>query len=85
MGLDIADLTMNIEDTFDIQFPERLVVPVKTAGDLHALIVAEMSKREVPDEDAVWNKLVELICKFGKMNPARVQRTSRLIEDLDFG
>lgn len=42
MGLDIAELIMNIEDGFGIELPAEIFVPLITVGDLVAYVTAQM-------------------------------------------
>lgn len=85
MSLDTTEPMLDIEDAFKIHYPERIDKPVKTVGELHEFIICEMSKREVPDSDAVWNKLVDLISRFVKMPESRIHRETRFVEDLGMG
>lgn len=38
-SLDLVELRLNIEDTFDISFPNEKILTVKTVGDLIDLIL----------------------------------------------
>jgi hypothetical protein len=65
MGLDSAELVMDIEEAFGITFPDE-GLPLKTCGELLDFVLTEMRKRGSTDEQAGWRKLREMISKFVK-------------------
>ena len=85
MGLETADLVMRVEDDFRILIPERPDKPMRTVGSLYDFIMAELSKRETPDADAVWKHLVKLICEVGRVPETRIRKEARFEEDLGMG
>jgi acyl carrier protein len=42
MGLDIVELIMEVEETFDITLPDRELFHVRTVGDLYRLVLAKL-------------------------------------------
>jgi acyl carrier protein len=46
MGLDAVEIIMNCEDAFDIRIPDNEVEKVRTAGNLHSLVMRLLSQRQ---------------------------------------
>ena len=47
MGLDVVEIMMSCEDAFDIRIRDREIETVRTAGDLHALVMRLLNERNV--------------------------------------
>ena len=45
MGLDVVEIMMGCEDAFDIRIRDREMEAVRTAGDLHALVMRLLQER----------------------------------------
>ena len=45
MGLDFVEIMMSCEDAFDIRIRDREIETVRTAGDLHALVMRLLNER----------------------------------------
>jgi hypothetical protein len=48
MGLDIIELFLAVEDTFQIHIPDEEASEVRTVGDLHGLVAAKLQQNEEP-------------------------------------
>jgi acyl carrier protein len=48
MGIDILELVMEMEDTFDIRIPDDDYAGLRTVGDLHDYIVNRMNRSDCP-------------------------------------
>lgn len=51
MGLDITDLVLEVEGTFDIQIPDEDYSQIRTVGDLHDYIVTHQQKSDVQNSN----------------------------------
>jgi|GEM_PF-1378337 len=99
MGLDIAELVMDIEDTFDFEWPDEKFFSNNrsaTLGDIHNYVMTKLAQRnfsrrsdgssaEVWIEEDVWLKIRETVARVLCVPIERVTKTARLIEDLNAG
>jgi hypothetical protein len=46
MGLDVLEIIMSCEDAFDVRIADKDVESVRTAGDLHALVMRLLHERQ---------------------------------------
>ena len=79
MGLEIADLVMDVEDHFGVEIDESKN-PIETVGALHAVIVEMLQQQGPVDSQAILEKLRNIVSKHTKYP---VKAESRFIEDLD--
>jgi hypothetical protein len=80
MGLDIAEMVMDVEDEFQIQFPDDN--PIHTVGELRDFVVAQLKQRGPVDEQAVWLKVVEIIKPWTR---STILPESHFVKDLGMG
>ena len=52
-------LIEELEDEFLVHFPPRKFRDVKTVGEIHARVVRVLKKREKPNEEVIWSRIVE--------------------------
>ncbi len=87
MSLDFADLSMSLDDAFGLNFHEidvsshRELIP-STVGQLHALIVGELSRRGPVDSNFVWAKICQIVGNTLHKDPASIHPQHRFVEDL---
>ncbi len=83
MGLDGAEIVMEIEDQFEIQLPDDEESRFKTVGDLHQIVIAKLiEKGQQPDHDEVFRKITGIISRVLNIAPERIKKSSRHVEDL---
>lgn len=80
MGFDIAELVMDIEETFECTIPDSPAKPLVTMADISDLVLIHKSNKV--DDAQVWPKLVELVSRFTKVPAEKIRPESRLVEDL---
>jgi acyl carrier protein len=96
MGLDVVEIIMECEDEFGIAIPDEDFSAVRTAGDLHALVMRllregqparERRKRpakNVSDTEA-WQIVRKILAEQLALPMEKIQPDSRLLEDLGAG
>lgn len=84
MGLDVVEIVMSVEEHFGIEIPDDIAGTLTTVGSLHSFVVAEISRqdRHAVDADAVFAQLREIICDQIGIEPERVVREARFVQDL---
>ena len=85
MGLDIAEMVMEIEDRFGIQIADDEGISLKTAGELRDYVIAQLKRRGQVNEEDVWLKLVEIIRRTLQRPKLEIRPESRFFEDLGMG
>ena len=91
MGLEMVEIVMIVEDTFDIQLSDDDLGTVKTVGDLDALIQAKVIEKnnvvgkEFKNSDEVWDTLKRIIAETLCVPPEKVTPQARLLQDLGAG
>jgi acyl carrier protein len=97
MGLEIVELTLEVERTFGIEIPERELEHLRTVGDwsawLRAVLPGETAgiaihnfgiSRPVSDAE-LWQRLQSIVAAIAGVRPDRLTPSTRLIEDLGMG
>lgn len=84
MGLDTVELVMALEDWFEITIPDEVAQTLFTVGDLHALVVAELTRigRFGGDPAGVYDQLKAIIVRRLGVRPDEVVPTARFVRDL---
>ena len=84
MGLDTVELTLSVEQTFQIDIPDSVAGNIRTVGDLHEFVVSELIRLNRPNinRDIVFDLLRNLICIQLGVKPDEVIASARFIEDL---
>jgi acyl carrier protein len=84
MGLDTVELVLAVEDYFEITIPDAVAQTLFTVGDLHAFVVAELTRhgRFTGDSSCVYESLKELIVRQLGVRPDEVVPTARFVQDL---
>src|SRR5258706_15427814 len=78
MGLDVVEIMMSCEDAFDISIRDREMETVRTAGDLHALVMRLLQERRgesVCASSQMFYRLRQDLMKIGV--PRRLIRPQR--------
>lgn len=76
---------MSVENLFKIEIPDEVAGRIRTVGDLHEFVVAELTRLDRPDvnRDIVYDVLRNLICHHLGVARERVIPSARFVEDLD--
>jgi len=84
MGLDTVELVMAVEDWFEITVPDEVAQTLFTVGDLHAFVVAELTRigRFGGDPTRVYDQLKAIIVRQLGVRPDEVIPTARFVQDL---
>ena len=84
MGLDSVELVMSVEKHFAVTIPDTDASTLTTVGKLHDWVVNELQRLGRPEVDpsAVFNGIRQLICDQLGIEPERVTRNARFIQDL---
>jgi acyl carrier protein len=84
MGLDTVELVMAVEDWFEITIADEPAQRLFTVGDLHAFVVAELTRigRFNGDPARVYDQLRAIIVRQLGVRPDEVVPTARFIQDL---
>lgn len=96
MGLEMAEVAMDVEDLFKISIPDNEGEWLRRAGDLHRLISNQLAKRNwsrnLDDpvgpkwtEDEVWGELQQIIARVLVVPLERVTKESHFVNDLGAG
>jgi acyl carrier protein len=97
MGLEIVELTLEVERTFGIEIPERELEHLRTVGDWSACLravlpgdldgtAATTPGAPVAISDAeLWQRLRSIVAEASGVSPECVVPSARLIEDLGMG
>jgi len=97
MGLEIVELTLEIEQRFGIEIPDSSLESLRTVGDWYVLL-----RRLLPGPDAkgegpspsgrgtvgdcdLWRHLQSMVAGIASVPCERVSPETRLIEDLGMG
>ncbi len=94
MGLEMAEVAMEVEDVFSIAVSEGSPI-MPRVGDLNSFILLQLSARNwdrkpgVPEpkwtEAEVWKRLLEIICLTFPVPPESITKETRFVEDLGAG
>ncbi len=84
MGLDSVELLISVEQAFDISISDAKAESVVTVGDLHKLVLAELTSLNRPNinADVAYSLLQNLICFQLGVDAYQVVPGARLREDL---
>jgi acyl carrier protein len=85
MGLDGVELVMSIEEEFGVEIPDRVAEQLQTVGGMHDYVFAKLCEREGREnviEAKVWSELLDIIVGQLGVNPDRLHRSARFLEDL---
>ena len=97
MGLEIVELTLEVERTFGIEIPDRELERLRTVGGWYAWLRAVLpndlggTAATAPGAPAVisdaelWQRLRSIVAEASGVSPERVVPSARLIEDLGMG
>ncbi|MGE0754365.1 MAG: hypothetical protein AB7L92_04315 [Alphaproteobacteria bacterium] len=80
MGLDSVELLMEVENAFGIELHQQDVAHVYTVEDLQILVMRMLGT--VENEQAIYDKLVQLISRQMNIPPERIKPDSSLTKDL---
>lgn len=73
-------LLEEIEDEFLVRLPRRKFRDVKTVGDVHARVIRILKKRETPNEEVVWARLIEILSEETGRDMENISAGDRLDE-----
>jgi len=84
MGLDTVELVMKVEETFDLEIPDRVAAKLATVGQLQSYLVERINQRgDLPvDPAAIFVRLRDIICKQLGVKADAVTPDARFVEDL---
>lgn len=85
MGLDVVEIFMQAEETFDIEIDNADAERAYTVGDLYNLVLKELEKKDgkkVADPEAVWQKVHQLVVEQLQVPEDEVVKEARFNEDL---
>jgi acyl carrier protein len=85
MGLDVVELFMQAEETFDIEIDNNDAGSARIVGDLYNLVLKQLEKKsgkKVEDPEAVWSKLRGLVVEQLQVREEEVVPDARFNEDL---
>jgi hypothetical protein len=84
MGLDTVELVLAVEDTFEIEMPDKVAEELFTVGLLHEYVVAELIRLGRPNvnRDIVYDLLRNLICMHLGVKAEEVVPHARFVQDL---
>lgn len=97
MGLEIVELTLEVERTFGIEIPDRELERLRTVGGWYACLRAMLpsdsegtaaTTRDPPtaiSDAELWQRLRSIVAATSGVSPERVVPSARLIEDLGMG
>lgn len=83
MGLDIVELVMIVEEEFDIDIPDKDQEKILTVGELSDFVVGELTRLGRPvNPDVIFETVRNIAAERAEVEPERVTRDSRFIDDL---
>lgn len=88
MGLDSLELILAIEKKFDLEIPDADAREMITVGDMydfvHRALVrrAQVTRGPDPDEERLWNDVLDIIVEEIGTERRRLVRGARFIGDL---
>ena len=84
MGLDDVEILLEIEDEFEIKVTDEEAQAVITAGDLADLVAGKIADQGLRPE-TVFERVRIILAEQMHVSIARIERSTRLIEDLGIG
>lgn len=97
MGLEIVELTLEVERTFGIRIPDLELERLRTVGGWYAYLRAVLpndsggpaatrpgAPAAISDAE-LWQRLRSIVAENSGASPERVVPSARLIEDLGMG
>jgi acyl carrier protein len=87
MGLQLVQLVMAVEESFDIEIPDAEAEKLITVGSLHAFVLSELNRvgRPAMDPADVYSDLRKLICEHLGAKPETVLPDAQFVRDLGAG
>ena len=83
MGLDTVELVMAIEEEFQIEISDTDAAKLGILGDLSQYVVTVLKQRgETPDEEAIWERVKQIVVVQLGVRPEAVTKTAHVIRDL---
>ena len=83
MGLDAVELVMAFEEAFDLSIPEKDAEHLVTVGDVQDYIFRQTRERpHPPSEKEILERLKIIIADTLSVETARIERSSRFVQDL---
>ncbi len=83
MGLDLVELIISIEETFDISIDDEEAGKVVTVNDCYRLILSNLAKHDDQSmsEEQVWGIMKNLIITQLGVKPEEVIPTAEFVKD----
>ena len=83
MGMDFAELVMEVEERVGIEIPNEIAATLTTVGKLNAWVMGELHRldRPLPAEDG-FEQIRGIVSKLRGIKPAAILPESRFVEDL---
>ena len=83
MGLDTVELVMAFEEEFEIEIPDASAEEIVTVGDVVDFVAAEFLRRgEKADSVAIYHRVKGITVRHLSVDPDKITRSSRFVEDL---
>lgn len=86
MGLDGVELVMAVEEEFNLEIPEAAAAHLFCVGHMYNYVIQTLQSRgEVPDKEAVWSRLRDVIVYQLGVRPEQVVMTAEFVRDFNVG
>ena len=81
MGLDTAELVIELERRFHLDIPDQEILRIETVGELHRWLCTVLNSSDWTEE-AVWTELREVVLHHFDVEPEKVSEETSFIRDL---
>lgn len=81
MGLDTAELLIDLERRFHLDIPDQEFLRIETVGELHRWLCTVLNSSDWTEE-AVWTELREVVLHHFDVEPEKVSEETSFIRDL---
>ena len=86
MGLELVELTMDIEDRFGVSIPDECVPQIETVGDMQDEVVRQLVLQGQPDtsqlRDEVLAGIISITAEQMAMDPSLIKPESTWVGDI---
>lgn len=82
--MDLVEVVIEIEHTFDIKIPDEEAAKILTMGDCHAYVVSHFGLG-TNDPAQAWATLVRIVAEQAECDPASLTRETRFLDVFPWG
>lgn len=84
MGLHAVELLLTLEATFGIELPDEEISSVRTAGELHHLIMAKLDPGSAWESSLAWETMRRVLAEQACVDHRTITPSTDLVRDLGY-